>query len=574
MATVEYLAKMRELLQDAGHFTDEEIADIIKVARSHAGGMASGRARRGEGDTPPMEPDMGGMMGKLMDMMKSMMAKLGGQPQGADEPSVSGTEWLAVAGDGKRFSELPFTFMAPPATIQVLPKPGTYSHPKYGDIDITADDLREFVSNFKEGVYGQGVPIQIDFEHSDGDFAKRGAVGYVKFLKPIENYKGGVSAEVEWTERGREALEEDAYKCFSPEWYEEWKHPSTGKIYHNVLIGGALTMRPFFKEDAMKPLAASEGPSGLRVYLRQAFVVETDESVQPPLRFVWEETENQIRHRIRDPEDFKPDSFRTLPMQGVQGIQVIMGRLKDETTMTVQALRFDKDDWTAAEAKKWVADHPKLGSMPDVDDVHVPGLVKINRGGKAVEIELTEEQRQALAEGKDLMLTEDQLVALEPREGSERIAATEEKLRQATERLGAMERERDIERKEFRTRRFTEIVQGRAQGTSFDGPAFVGDVAKHVGTLEVLADAKGEDSDPFKDYVQMQQAHAEQIRASALFAEAGYPGGNSGGSAEEEVTRKAQAKGDDFAVAVQAVLKEDPFLARRYSEERNVRARM
>lgn len=568
MAAADYLAKMRELLQEAGEFSDEEIKDIVKVARGYAGGMASGRARRGE----TLEPDMKGMMGKLMDMMRVFMSKL----SGAEAQQV---EWLAVTDSGKRFSELPFGFMAPPASIQVLPKPGSYSHPQYGEIKLTATDLKEFVDNFKEGVYGQDVPIEIDLEHSESDLAKRGAVGYIQGLVPIEDYAGGVSAEVEWTDRGKTILEEDVYKCFSPEWYDEWKHPTTGETYHNILIGGALTTRPFFKNDALRPLAASEGLMGLRVYLRQSFAIKTDGGVEYPAEAylvvpdpdkpsewklrVWENPTDKVTRAqlgraaaALGPGGFRGQRVQLAPDERKAAITKLRGLYKSLDV---------PDDEIPPQLK---------ASVLDPEDVHVPGLAKIRKGGKTVEITLTEEQRQAMADGKPLELTEDQLKVLEPKEGSERLVAAENALRTTSERLEAVERERVSERLENQKHHFTEIAQGRAQGTSFDGPAFVGDVAKHVGTMEVLADAKGEDSDVFKDYVAMQQSHAEQIRASALFAEIGQPGHGATDSAENEVNRKAQAKGGDFAQAVQAVLKEESVLARRYSEERNQRARI
>lgn len=59
--------------------------------------------------------------------------------------------------------------------------------------------------------------------------------------------------------------------------------------------------------------------------------------------------------RIRNPGDFKEDSFRTKNI--ASGINIIVGRLKGKTTTTTQAYRFDKDKFTAAEAKKWLKDH-------------------------------------------------------------------------------------------------------------------------------------------------------------------------------------------------------------------------
>jgi len=64
---------------------------------------------------------------------------------------------------------------------------------------------------------------------------------------------------------------------------------------------------------------------------------------------------NEHSARVRDPGDFKPDSFRRKEV--TDGISIVMGRLKGETSMTTQAYRFDKDKFTATEAKKWLKEH-------------------------------------------------------------------------------------------------------------------------------------------------------------------------------------------------------------------------
>jgi hypothetical protein len=65
--------------------------------------------------------------------------------------------------------------------------------------------------------------------------------------------------------------------------------------------------------------------------------------------------------RVRDPDDFEHDSFRRkeLPKSkgGKGGVVMIIGKLKGEDTMTVQAYRFPKDLYTVAEAKQWLKDN-------------------------------------------------------------------------------------------------------------------------------------------------------------------------------------------------------------------------
>ena len=83
----------------------------------------------------------------------------------------------------------------------------------------------------------------------------------------------------------------------------------------------------------------------------------------------WEETENEIRHRVRDPEDFQPDSFRTITLkEDKPRVFAIIGKLKGETTTTIQALRFPKEDgWTLEKAKQWVAKHFRKNEQSAVE---------------------------------------------------------------------------------------------------------------------------------------------------------------------------------------------------------------
>lgn len=72
-----------------------------------------------------------------------------------------------------------------------------------------------------------------------------------------------------------------------------------------------------------------------------------------------EETENYIRIRIKDPDDFQEGSFITKTLSEEQGIKAVMGRLPDEETLTIQTYLFDKEKWTVETAQAWVDEHEK-----------------------------------------------------------------------------------------------------------------------------------------------------------------------------------------------------------------------
>lgn len=154
---------------------------------------------------------------------------------------------------GRLFNELG-SFAEPPDWVPVLPKPGSYTHPRWGEIKVTRDRNARFVENFGAGVYQSQLPV--DAEH---ETKVSGALAWLKELR--QNSDGSVDGRVEWTDRGRQMVEGDRFKFVSPEWYPEWTDPATNATYQDVLIGLALTTRPFFKEGSLRslvPLVASE----------------------------------------------------------------------------------------------------------------------------------------------------------------------------------------------------------------------------------------------------------------------------------------------------------------------------
>lgn len=61
--------------------------------------------------------------------------------------------------------------------------------------------------------------------------------------------------------------------------------------------------------------------------------------------------------RMIEPTKFDEDSFRTKILDKTTGLAAIMGKLKGESSMTIQAYRFPKGKYTPEEAKKWLKDH-------------------------------------------------------------------------------------------------------------------------------------------------------------------------------------------------------------------------
>lgn len=57
---------------------------------------------------------------------------------------------------------------------------------------------------------------------------------------------------------------------------------------------------------------------------------------------------NEHSCRLKSPDGFQPESFRRIK----QGrLNIIIGRLKGETTTTAQAYRYPTEDWSEGEAR-------------------------------------------------------------------------------------------------------------------------------------------------------------------------------------------------------------------------------
>lgn len=138
-----------------------------------------------------------------------------------------------------------------PGWIPFLPKPGRYQHAAYGEIIITPGSNQELVDSVKNHVYQEHIPI--DAEH---ETKLSGAVAWLTDMRM--NADGSADAFVEFTDRGQALLSAGAYKYVSPEFWPEWRDPASGVIHRNIVAGGAITTRPFFKERVLRALVASE----------------------------------------------------------------------------------------------------------------------------------------------------------------------------------------------------------------------------------------------------------------------------------------------------------------------------
>lgn len=123
---------------------------------------------------------------------------------------------------------------------------GSYSHPIFGSIAITASRAKKFADSVVKRV--RGIDPSINFNHNNEDVA----AGWVKSAEARDN---GVWLFVEWTEDAAKKIKDKAYRYFSAEYADEWENPE-GSTFADVIMGGALTNRPFMKN--LVPLNLSE----------------------------------------------------------------------------------------------------------------------------------------------------------------------------------------------------------------------------------------------------------------------------------------------------------------------------
>lgn len=131
--------------------------------------------------------------------------------------------------------------------IQAFPV-GKWTHPTYGDIEMTLEKAVSMAANVNAGVRGQD--LDIDYDHKE---VRQDAAGWVQKAEARED---GLWLFIDWTKEAVQKIKDKAYRYFSPEFADEWEHTASGQKFKNVLFGGALTNRPHLK--GILPINLSE----------------------------------------------------------------------------------------------------------------------------------------------------------------------------------------------------------------------------------------------------------------------------------------------------------------------------
>ena len=76
----------------------------------------------------------------------------------------------------------------------------------------------------------------------------------------------------------------------------------------------------------------------------------------------WEEDNDYIRSGHRNPDEFQPDTFRTITLGSEEGIKAVIAKPKGKHTMEVASYLFEKSKgWTLEKAKEWFEQHQRKG---------------------------------------------------------------------------------------------------------------------------------------------------------------------------------------------------------------------
>ena len=149
------------------------------------------------------------------------------------------------------------------AWAQVL-RVGKFSHPAYGEFEVTPEHLQNMVRNFREGVRPK-APTKLVVDYNHGDQSGR-AAGWITDLEVRNGTE--LWAQVEWTEEAAEAIRRREYQFTSAEISWAYQDKESGEDRGPTLLAMAITNRPFV--EGMQPLALSEQVSHALDSLDQA----------------------------------------------------------------------------------------------------------------------------------------------------------------------------------------------------------------------------------------------------------------------------------------------------------------
>lgn len=170
--------------------------------------------------------------GQALEQMQALYAKEGGK-MGENLSYIVSLADVKMEGDSTWIHALPF---------------GQYKHPLYGVIDASMQKISGLAESVKKKV--RGIDPSTNYNH-DND-SPEGASGWIKDAQVRSD---GLWLFVEFVKDAAQKIREKKFKYFSAEFTDEWED-AQGTKFKDVVVGGALTNRPFMKN--LVPINLSE----------------------------------------------------------------------------------------------------------------------------------------------------------------------------------------------------------------------------------------------------------------------------------------------------------------------------
>lgn len=634
-----FLAKLRELLRlrvRDGDLSEDDFNTAVRQAAGHVGGSVRWEQARASKEFVYQNlSDLPDAVKKLPEKaQKVWLAAFNSAFKTApSEGRAAAIAWAAankIAGSEdldadifvksleestmnpfRLLAELSFAEDGKTGQVQIFPPVGKYSHPRYGELAITPEFLKTVKGNFDSKVYQQELPLTIDLEHQS---ALSGAAGWIKDVE-IRGDKG-MWATVEFNDRGKSLVGADAYRYFSPEFYDTWTDPASSKKYKSMLIGGALTNRPFFKgmspvammsEDSFYFMEAAEAQGdmagkmeSMMAMMQKCMDMMGDMKGDMPegmaddmaglldrMKKKMPKGDHQMVEKTEDGESYPAAAFLYTPEMDKPSTWQLRIWESPEAKVTKPQLgraaaafspggfRGNKVEIPAEDKASVLSKlrglYAKMGAKPDELPAYIraslteAGLSEAEASAVLVEMSLEsisggdrmteEEARQFAEQGASLKALTERLDKAEEARKTAEEAATK-----AAERVTNLERV--AQRKTF-----SEFVRTNRL-------AFQGEVDKVVDRLEVLSAKLSEEE--FTEYLEERKVMHARMKESDLFRPIGQPGGTGDTSAMGEIdaaVRKAMAEDPKLtdADALVKVGRENPSLYARYDREQQRR---
>lgn len=262
--------------------------------------------------------------------------------------------------------------------IQAFPY-NTWTHPIYGETTVTPQIAEQYVKNFKDNVRGQDIAT--NFDHGEDKSKGNKASGWIK---DVEARQDGLFIKVAFTPTAVEELKNGEWRYFSSECFDTWTNPMDQKEYQHVLVGGALTNKPWVKD--MLPINFSEvlTEKDLEEVEKQLQFKDWSESYVeslPDSAFLYIESGGK-----KDSEDkMTPRSLRYLPYKDSSG-KVDTAQLRNATVRIPQmvALSESLKNSLEARAKRMLAGMEKTSEIIDANPEFAKAFSVLEAAGLTV----------------------------------------------------------------------------------------------------------------------------------------------------------------------------------------------